>query len=120
MPEPPKTVFADPHSHDAASEPYGCTAPEVGDAQMLDVRRADAFTRATTMIAGAQWRDPEQVEQWGRELAPGRPVVVYCVHGHAVSRSTASRLHAMGADARFLRGGIADWEAAGRPVQPRH
>jgi Fe-Mn family superoxide dismutase len=46
-------------------------------------------------------------------------VVVYCVHGHEVSRATALRLRAAGLDARFLRGGIAAWEAAGLPLQPR-
>jgi Fe-Mn family superoxide dismutase len=43
-------------------------------------------------------------------------VVVYCVHGHEVSRSTAMQLRAAGLRARFLRGGIEGWQAAGLPL----
>jgi len=46
-------------------------------------------------------------------------VVVYCVYGHEVGRATALRLRAAGFKARFLRGGIASWQQAGRPVQPK-
>jgi superoxide dismutase, Fe-Mn family len=43
-------------------------------------------------------------------------VVVYCVYGHEVGRGTALRLRAQGVNARFLRGGIDAWEAAGLPL----
>jgi Fe-Mn family superoxide dismutase len=43
-------------------------------------------------------------------------VVVYCVFGHEVGRSTALRLRAAGLNARYLRGGIDGWQAAGRPL----
>ena len=46
----------------------------------------------------------------------GREVVVYCIYGHEVGRSTAMRLRAAGLNARYLRGGINDWQAAGRPL----
>jgi Fe-Mn family superoxide dismutase len=46
-------------------------------------------------------------------------VVVYCVYGHEVGRSTAMRLRATGVDARFLRGGIDGWKAAGKPLQSK-
>jgi superoxide dismutase, Fe-Mn family len=38
------------------------------------------------------------------------------VHGHEVSRATALRLRAAGLNARYLRGGIDSWQAAGRPI----
>jgi carboxylate-amine ligase len=41
-------------------------------------------------------------------------VLVYCVHGHAVSRGVLLQLRAAGIDARFLRGGIEGWQASGR------
>jgi Fe-Mn family superoxide dismutase len=43
-------------------------------------------------------------------------VVVYCVHGHEVSRATALRLRSAGVNARYLRGGIDGWRTAGRPL----
>ncbi len=71
------------------------------------------------MIPGAQWRDPAQLDAWSGQLPKDKPVVVYCVHGHQVSRGAALQLHAAGIDARFLRGGIEDWKAAGRPLVPK-
>ena len=52
-------------------------------------------------------------------LPTDRPVIVYCVHGHEVSRSVALQLRAAGLDARFLRDGIEGWQAAGRPLQTK-
>ncbi|QGW84892.1 hypothetical protein GOQ09_04895 [Variovorax paradoxus] len=86
---------------------------------LLDVHRAGVFEQATAMIPGATWRDPSAVEQWASELPAGRGVVVYCVYGHEVGRSTALRLRAMGLDARYLRGGFDGWQAAGRPVEAK-
>ena len=48
-----------------------------------------------------------------------REIVVYCVYGHEVGRATALRLRAQGIKARFLRGGIDAWQAAGQPVDPK-
>ena len=48
-----------------------------------------------------------------------REVVVYCVYGHEVGRATALRLRAAGLKARYLRGGIDGWQAAGRPLTAR-
>ena len=50
-------------------------------------------------------------------LQAGADVVVYCVYGHEVGRATALRLRSAGLNARYLRGGIDGWQAAGRPVQ---
>lgn len=88
---------------------------EVGEALMLDVRRAGVYEQAATMIAGAQWRDPATVLEWIAALPAGCPVVLYCVHGHEVSQATTLRLRAAGLPARYLRGGLGAWQAAGRP-----
>lgn len=101
--------------HDA-SEPFGAAQGEVGDALVLDVRRAGVFEKATAMLPGARWCDPVAVAEWSGGLAVGRGIVVYCIYGHEVGRSTAMRLRAAGLDARYLRGGIDAWQAAGRPV----
>lgn len=100
----------------AASEHLGAGQDELGDALVLDVRRAGVFEQARTMIPGADWRDPAEVATWSAALPADREVVVYCVYGHEVGRATAMRLRAAGLQARYLRGGIDGWQAAGRPL----
>jgi len=101
----------------ASSEAFGCTQDEARGATLLDVRRAGMYEQASTMIDGARWRDPAQVAQWVGEVDPKQDIVVYCVYGHEVGRATALRLRAAGVNARFLRGGIDGWQAAGRALQ---
>lgn len=101
----------------AASEGFGVAAASLGDALLFDVRRAAVYAQAEACIPGAAWRDPARVGEWGGTLPRDRPVVVYCVHGHEVGRSTALRLRALGVNARFLEGGIEEgWRAQGRPL----
>ncbi len=100
----------------AASEALAATHDDVAGALLLDVRRAGVFDAATTVIPGARWCNPAGVASWAAELPPDSPVVVYCVYGHEVGRSTALRLQAAGVQARYLQGGIDGWQAAGRPL----
>ena len=102
-----------------ASEAFAADPDELPKALVLDVRRAGAFDKAETLIAGARWRDPAAVAAWAREVPRDKEIVVYCVYGHEVGRATALRLRAQGVDARFLRGGIDAWQAAGRPLDPK-
>jgi len=104
--------------HDA-SEPFGADPDQLGGARVLDVRRAGVFESAASLLPGARWRDPGTVGAWAGELPGDQPVVVYCVYGHEVGRATALRLRAHGIPARFLRGGIDAWQAAGRPTEPK-
>jgi Fe-Mn family superoxide dismutase len=90
-----------------------------GAARILDVRRPDHRAQTTDTMAGAQWRDPAQVDAWAAELDPSQPVVICCVHGLDVGRSTAMALRARGIDARYLAGGIEGWRAAGLPMQAK-
>lgn len=99
-----------------ASGELGATAADAAGARLLDVRRAGVFAQADVLAAGAEWRDPAQVDQWAQQLPAGTPVVVYCVYGHEVGRATALRLRASGVDARFLVGGFDGWRSQGRPV----
>jgi Fe-Mn family superoxide dismutase len=116
----------------AAARWRGAAAPhDVGDAiapeelrdalvraapLLLDVRRAPAFAAGPDAIVGAQWRAPETVADWARELPADRDIVVYCVYGHNVSRDVTDALLAAGRRARPLLGGIAAWHAIGGPV----
>ena len=102
-----------------ASEAFAASQEDLATAQVLDVRRAGMFEKAETLIAGAKWRDPAAVATWARDVPRDKEIVVYCVYGHEVGRATALRLRAQGVKARFLRGGIDGWQAAGRPVDPK-
>jgi Fe-Mn family superoxide dismutase len=99
------------------SESLGANHAEVEGALLVDVRREGVYKTALTRIAGAQWKDPSDIDRWAKELPQDRAIVVYCVYGHEVSRSAAMRLRAAGLNVRFLRGGIDAWEAAGQRIE---
>jgi Fe-Mn family superoxide dismutase len=107
------------HAVHGASEPFGADQHELAGALVLDVRRAGVFDKATTRLPGANWHDPGTVDHWVGSLPADREVVVYCVYGHEVGRATAMRLRASGLRARYLRGGIDGWQAAGRTVEAK-
>jgi superoxide dismutase, Fe-Mn family len=102
-----------------ASEGLGAPFDAASQAMVVDVRRAGVFELANTMLPGAQWRDPASIAQWMGRLPVGRDILVYCVHGHEVSRNSAVRLRAHGCNARFLEGGIDAWQTTGRPVMSK-
>lgn len=104
----------------AASEPFGIEPADVADSMLLDVRRAALFEQAPSMLPGARWHDPTQVQAWAAGLPRDTPITVYCVHGHELSRSAVLHLRGIGLQARFLRGGIEAWVAAGWPTQNKH
>jgi rhodanese-related sulfurtransferase len=89
---------------------------ERADIVLLDVRRRLGFDAAPRLIPGAVWREPEDVAIWAEALNRNRPVVVYCVHGHEVSRDVVEHLRARGFEAALLEGGIEGWKASGGPV----
>lgn len=109
----------DTHMPEPANEAMVAEHANVAGSLVLDVRRTGAFEQATTQLPGATWRDPAQVTQWAASVPRDRPVTVYCVHGHEVSRNTALQLRATGVNARYLRGGIEGWREAGMPVVPK-
>lgn len=86
---------------------------------MLDVRRSVDYMTATQTIEGAHWLNPVTVAQWSAEFDRAQPVVVHCVRGGDVGRSTALALRARGIDVRYIVGGFEGWKAAGLPVQPK-
>lgn len=86
---------------------------------VIDVRRPPAFGDAREMIDGALRRDPGQVDAWAQSLPKYTEVVVYCVHGHAVSQDAAAALAATGRKARFLEGGIGHWTEAGLALRAK-
>ena len=83
----------------------------------LDVRREEDYVQSPQVIAGASWRDPSRVHEWSQELDASKPVLLYCLRGKDIGRSTVLTLRARGLDARYIVGGIEAWEAAGLPLQ---
>jgi Fe-Mn family superoxide dismutase len=104
---------------DAVPLGVGIAALDNDTQRVIDVRRAEDFASAGDMLAGATWRDPAHVDQWCAEIDAAKPVVVYCLKGLDIGRSTALSLRARGFDVRYLSGGIDAWRAAGKPLQPK-
>ncbi|MDB5849380.1 MAG: Superoxide dismutase [Rhodoferax sp.] len=104
---------------DAVPLGVGIDAMGSGTYQIIDVRRAEDFAAASDMLEGATWHDPSQVKRWRDEIDAMQPVLVYCLKGLDIGRSTALSLRARGFDVHFLTGGIQAWRAAGKPLQAR-
>jgi len=107
------------HAVHAVGDALAADPERLAQAVLLDVRRAGVFEQATTVMPGATWRDPANVAEWATELPADQEVIVYCVYGHEVGRTTAMQLKARGVNARFLAGGIDAWQKAGHPVQAK-
>ena len=116
---PMQVLHADSSAPATGEAVQGATLEEAAHALLIDVRRAAAFDKASTMVAGARWCDPATVADWVGTLPVDREIVVYCVHGHEVSQAAALRLRAAGLNARYLRGGFEAWQEAGRPVMAK-
>ena len=88
--------------------------------RVFDVRLEKDRTDVEYPIPGAEWRDPDRVADWSRDIQAGDDVVVFCVHGHQVSQSTRDALRERGIiGARIVAGGIAAWcDYAKRGRQP--
>jgi Fe-Mn family superoxide dismutase len=104
---------------ESASEPFGAAREDVPGSLLLDVRRRGIYEAADAVIPGATWQDPAAVDTWAKQLPADTRVVVYCIYGHEVGRSTTMRLRAAGLNARFLRGGIDGWKTAGQALSPK-
>ena len=81
--------------------------------QVLDARPRHYFSRSGDMMDGATWRDPDRLDEWSQELSPTEPVAVYCAYGYSVGCDLTARLRERGFDAKYVRGGLAAWYAAG-------
>jgi Fe-Mn family superoxide dismutase len=81
--------------------------------QVLDARPRHHISRTVDLMEGAVWRDPDRVEEWIGELSPDKPVAVYCAYGFHVGCNVTRTLRERGFDARYVRGGVSAWYAAG-------
>jgi len=83
---------------------------------IFDARKTPAFDAASRVIPCALRLLPDDVSGIVSRLTRERRVVVYCVHGHAVSQGAARSLRDGGIHACYLEGGITAWEQAGLPT----
>ncbi|HEY3064746.1 MAG TPA: Fe-Mn family superoxide dismutase [Methylomirabilota bacterium] len=88
--------------------------------QLLDARPRHHISRTVDLMEGAIWRDPDRVEEWIGELSPDEPIAVYCAYGFHVGCNVTRTLRERGLDARYIRGGVSAWYAAGgaRALRP--
>jgi len=88
--------------------------------QVLDARPRHHISRTVDLMEGATWRDPDRVEEWIGELSTDEPVAVYCAYGFHVGCNVTRTLRERGFDARYIRGGVSAWYAAGgaRAMRP--
>ena len=85
--------------------------------QIIDTRPRFYVSRTQDIMDGAQWRDPERVQQWASELSKTDPVVTFCAYGFHVGCQTATALRDAGFDATYMKGGHSAWKAIGGPIK---
>lgn len=79
--------------------------------QIIDARPRHYITKATDIMDGAVWRDPERIDDWIGELSKDDPVVTFCVYGFHIGCQTAIVLRDKGFDAKYMAGGHSGWRA---------
>jgi Fe-Mn family superoxide dismutase len=84
--------------------------------QVIDARPRHYITKATDIVKGAVWRDPERIEEWVGLLSKDEPVVTFCVYGFHIGCQTATALRHQGFDAKYMTGGHYGWKANKGPV----
>ncbi len=85
--------------------------------QVIDVRPRHFVSRQQDIAEGTTWRDPEQVDEWIKDLSRAEPVVVYCAYGFHIGCKTAIKLREAGFDARYMNSGHSGWKAVGHPLK---
>jgi uncharacterized protein len=81
---------------------------------VIDVRRKADYDGKT--ILNAEWRDPEAVDQWAKDLPKGKEIVLYCARGGSVSNGVLDKLLSANITARYIEGGIEAWKKSGGKV----
>jgi Fe-Mn family superoxide dismutase len=87
--------------------------------QLIDARPRHYYSRMPEMVAGARWRDPDEVADWLPTLKKDQPAVVFCAYGFHVGCNVTRALRDAGYDARYMTGGHSGWKAMGGKVTLR-
>ncbi|PLX43877.1 MAG: hypothetical protein C0609_06955 [Deltaproteobacteria bacterium] len=88
---------------------------------LFDVKDEDQWLVSREMIRGAKRRDPKRVAEWGKMLASGSEIVLYCsADGEAISARVAEKLLKMGfSHVSVLHGGWLAWKRERFPTSKR-
>lgn len=78
--------------------------------KVLDVRLLEDYQAQPTLIPGATYMNPENIEAWASTLPADATVVVYCIAGRWVSQKAATYLDQQGIETYSLQGGIEAWQ----------
>ena len=89
---------------------------QMHDLKIVDVRKTPARARSGLTMPGSVWRAPFSADYWWQEFA-GQKIVVFCAHGHEVSKAVAGFLNDHGINARYLEGGFEAYREAGGAVE---
>lgn len=81
---------------------------------IIDVRRKTDYDGKA--ILNAEWHNPDEVDQWAKDLPAGKEIVLYCARGGSVSNKVLDRLLAANIKARYIEGGIEGWKQSGGKV----
>lgn len=84
---------------------------------LLDVRTAEDFATAPSLIPGSQRRAHADVAAWAPAVTE-RAAVVICQRGAKLSQGVAAWLRHHGVAADSLEGGFEAWQAAALPLVP--
>ena len=81
------------------------------DLAILDVRLRRDYEADPSVIPGAKWHDPEELEDWDEAVVPaGKKAVVYCLKGGALSTLVTDFLQKRNVESCYLQGGITAWK----------
>ena len=83
---------------------------------VLDVRRKADYDADHEVLPDAEWRDPEEVAAWSRDLPKDKEIVIYCSRGGSVSNMVLNQLLSNNVQAQYIEGGIAAWKEAGGKI----
>jgi Fe-Mn family superoxide dismutase len=90
--------------------------------QVIDARPKHYFSRNPHLSHDAMGGAPERLDEWSKDLSTDAPVFVYCAYGYYVSHGVTAALRKRGFDAKYIRGGLSSWYAAGgeRALRPQN
>ena len=65
---------------------------ELSNKLILDVRRTGDLAASTEQLPGADWRDPDKLDDWADALPRDQDIILYCVRGGSVSNTVVDAL----------------------------
>jgi rhodanese-related sulfurtransferase/DNA-binding MarR family transcriptional regulator len=120
LPAVARAYLGDPDAFEPIDREELARRIEDGTVVIIDVRPAEEFEHGH--IAGAVSVPLDALKTWAREAAPRRkPIVAYCRGPYCVYASQAvAELNKRGLRAMRSADGVAEWSAAGLPIEPAH